>query len=73
MPDPLAQEALTNKLTGTTLVASVSVTIVDFNLYMESATLIVGFIAGLFACFFHIRRWYRDKYLYRPKKDEVDE
>ena len=33
----------------------------ELNAYLETGTLIVGLLAGLFALFFHARRWYRDR------------
>ena len=73
MSDPTEQANLANKLTGASIAAGASMSMTDLNLYLETGTLIVGLLAGLFALFFHIRRWYRDKYLYRPVEDECGE
>ncbi len=73
MAEPAAQEALTNKLTGTAVAVGGVIPLADLNVYLETATLTVGLLAGLFALFFHIRRWYRDKYLYRPTVEDSED
>ncbi len=60
MPNPL-EEKVVNALAGTSIASGTSMTLVDFNVYLETGTLIVGFTAGLFALFFQARRWYRGR------------
>lgn len=46
-----------NYLAGTSAFTGFGMTLVSFNMYLETATLIVGFTAGIFALFFQVRRW----------------
>lgn len=55
------QERAVDGLAGTSLTAGITMNLADFNVILETATLTVGFIAGAFAMFFQIRRWYRGK------------
>ena len=55
------QERVVDGLAGTSLTAGVGMTLADFNIILETATLTIGLIAGVFALFFQARRWYRGK------------
>ena len=55
------QERLVDGLAGISLTSGVSMTLADFNVILETATLTVGLIAGAFAMFFQVRRYYRGK------------
>ncbi len=55
------QERMVDTLAGTSLTAGVSMTLADFNTILETATLTIGLIAGVFALFFQVRRYYRGK------------
>lgn len=55
------QERVADTLSGGSLSVGVAMTVADYNAIMEAATLTVGLIAGIFAMFFHIRRWYRGR------------
>ena len=55
------EEKVVNVLAGTSLASGTGVSLVDFNVYLETGTLVVGLTAGLFALFFQIRRWYRGR------------
>ena len=55
------QERVVDTLAGTSLTAGISMTLADFNIILETATLTIGLIAGAFALFFQIRRYYRGK------------
>ena len=55
------QERLVDGLAGTSLTAGVSMTLADFNVILETATLTIGLIAGVFALFFQVRRYRRGK------------
>lgn len=50
-----------NYLAGTSAFTGFGMSLVDFNTYLETATMIVGLTAGLFALFFQVRRWYRGR------------
>ncbi len=63
------QERLVDGLAGTSLTAGVSMTLADFNVMLETATLTVGFIAGAFAMFFQVRRHYRGKTMNEALKE----
>ena len=56
-----AQEKVADVLTATPIVSLFSYNFMTLNEVLETATLIIGLIAGLFAMFFHIRRWYRGR------------
>jgi hypothetical protein len=55
------QERIADGLTGTAITTGAGMTIADFNAYLEAGTLIVGLIAGIFALFFHIRRYRNER------------
>lgn len=50
-------ERATNYLAGTSFLTGFGMTLAEFNVYLETGTMIVGFTAGLFALFFQVRRW----------------
>ena len=54
-----AQENIVDALATTPLVSVAGVNLISLNELLETATLAVGFVAGLFALFFQVRRWYR--------------
>lgn len=55
------RERVVDGLAGTSLTAGVGVNLADFNIILETATLTIGLIAGVFALFFQVRRYYRGK------------
>ena len=64
------QERMADSLTTIT-VGSWAVTLADINLILETATFFLGFVAGCFAVFFHIRRYFRSRA--RDKAAEQDD
>ena len=63
------QERLVDGLAGTSLTVGVSMTLADFNVILETATLTIGLIAGAFAMFFQVRRYYRGKTMNEALKE----
>lgn len=55
------QEMAANAAAAGAVSASVSVKLIELNLYLETITLALGALAGLFALGFQIRRYYRQK------------
>ncbi len=55
------QERAVDTLAGTSLTAGVSMNLADLNVILETVTLTIGLIAGVFALFFQVRRYYRGK------------
>lgn len=55
------QERVVDGLAGTSLTVGISMNLADFNVILETATLTIGLIAGAFAMFFQVRRYYRGK------------
>lgn len=55
------QERLVDGLAGTSLTAGVGMNLAELNVILETATLTIGLIAGVFALFFQVRRYYRGK------------
>ena len=60
MNTPL-QEKVANVLSGAPIAASMGMSLGEFNIMLETATLVLGFVAGAFAMFFHIRRYLRSR------------
>lgn len=54
------QERAADSLTAIAI-GSWTVSLADINMVLETATYAVGFIAGAFAMFFHIRRYFRSR------------
>ena len=63
------QERVVDGLAGTSLTAGVSMSLADFNVILETATLTIGLIAGAFAMFFQVRRYYRGKTMNEALKE----
>ncbi len=55
------QERVVDTLAGTSLTAGVGMNLADLNVILETVTLTIGLIAGVFALFFQVRRYYRGK------------
>lgn len=55
------QERLVDGLAGISLTSGVGMNLADFNVILETATLSIGLVAGVFALFFQVRRYYRGK------------
>lgn len=64
------QERLVDGLAGTSLTAGISMNLADFNVMLETAVLVIGLVAGVFAMFFQIRRYYRGKKRDKAAKSE---
>ena len=60
MSGPL-EEKVANVLTATPFASIAGVNFMTLNELLETGTLIVGFVAGMFAMFFHIRRYFRSR------------
>lgn len=63
------QERVADSLT-TLAIGSWSVSLADINLMLETATFVLGFVAGAFSVFFHVRRYLRERKLNEKSKDE---
>ncbi len=50
-----------NTLAATPFVTILGLEFVSFNEFMEGATLTIGFVAGVFALLFQIRRYFRSR------------
>ena len=50
-----------NTLAATPFVTILGVEFMSFNEFMEGATLTVGFVAGIFALLFQVRRYFRSR------------
>ncbi len=55
------QERVVDTLAGTSLTAGVGMNLAELNVVLETVTLSVGLVAGVFALFFQVRRYYRGK------------
>ncbi len=64
------QEKIADSLTTIT-VGSWAVTLADINLILETATFFLGFVAGCFAVFFHVRRYLRSRKRDKETQNEV--
>ena len=53
-------------------IGSWSVTLADINMWLETATFAVGLVAGIFAMFFHIRRYFRSRKRDKQAKCDPD-
>lgn len=62
-------ERAADALTGTSLFTWAGVSLAQFNQVLETLTLLVGLFAGIFALFFHARRWLNERKLIARKKD----
>lgn len=60
MSAPVQQKAA-DVLTGAAITTYAGVSLTDLNLYLETASLALSVIAALFAVFFHVRRWWRER------------
>ena len=60
MSGPVEQKVV-DVLTATPFLSIAGVNFMALNELLETATLTVGFIAGVFAMFFHVRRWWRGR------------
>ena len=56
-----AQEKVVDALAATPFVSVLGINFMNLNELLETATLAIGFITGLFVMFFQIRRWYRGR------------
>lgn len=65
-------EKVANYLAGTSLGTGAGVNLISFNVYLETATLIVGFAAGIFALIFQARRWYKGYVIRKAVKASRD-
>lgn len=55
------QERLVDGLAGISLTSGVGMNLADFNVILETATLSIGLVAGVFALFFQVRRYFRGR------------
>lgn len=65
------QERLVDAASTAPFVSLAGYHFMSLNEFLETATLLMGFVAGMFAMFFHVRRWFRshkrDKAIKREK------
>jgi hypothetical protein len=68
MPANTTRNNIVDVLSGTALASGGGVTLLEFNTYLETATLILGFVAGCFAVYFHVKRFVNE-----PDSDDSQE
>ena len=52
------EQKMVDTLSTVPFLSVAGVNFMTLNEFLETGTLILGFVAGLFAVFFHARRWY---------------
>lgn len=65
------QERVVDGITTIPFVSIFGYNFLTLNEFLETATLLVGLLSGIFALFFHIRRWWRGRQ--RDKAAKHDE
>ena len=57
----VAEQKIVHVLTATPFISLFGYNFMSLNEFLETATLVVGLTAGVFAMFFQVRRWWRGR------------
>jgi hypothetical protein len=55
------QEKVVDAITAVPFLSLFGYNFITLNEFLETATLIIGLVSGLFALFFNVRRWWRER------------